>query len=157
MDSFIFSYLQLSEYRLCQWWPLGNLVIVSDRSPVKDFSRNAGTQSNAGFLIRLDFLYQWTFCRGMCYTQLVKKVFRRFLRTWKVLKNLRKTPLMGFFRNYLPFRWRKISGFFDNYSFCRGTEARYLYLDFLKSLHKSGQQPEKFVALSHCAALSPVL
>ena len=26
----------------------------------------------------------------------------------------RKTPLMGFFRNYLPFRWRKISGFFDS-------------------------------------------
>ena len=30
-------------------------------------------------------------------------------------------------------------------------------MDFLKSLHKSGQQPEKFVALSHCAALPPVL
>ena len=26
----------------------------------------------------------------------------------------RKTPLMGFFRNYLPFRWRKISEFFDS-------------------------------------------
>ena len=33
----------------------------------------------------------------------------------------------------------------------------YLYMNFLKSLHKSGQQPEKFVALSHCAALPPVL
>ena len=26
----------------------------------------------------------------------------------------RKTPLMGFFRNDLPFRWRKISEFFDS-------------------------------------------
>ena len=50
--------------------------------------------------------------------QLVKKViltscvvFQNFLSSEKPVIANERHPLMGFFRNYLPFRWRKISGF----------------------------------------------
>ena len=46
---------------------------------------------------------------------------------WKTCDCKRKTPLMGFFRNDLPFRWRKVSKFFDSLAPPAGNPARGLF------------------------------
>ena len=67
---------------------------------------------------------------------------------------------MGFFRNDLPFRWRKISGFFDSLKNpgCESNRGSYLsetalsFWDSLKNDPSAGQRPAEGVRFTSSLA-----